>query len=104
MSSEVYAKIEQQCSWWDMFSRIVPVGGIMMFLAVWYIGRDLVETVIVTGIALICVTFAFWWYWSVRSIAHLARSNWLLHDKMKNIHQELCDAKQELRDIKNELK
>lgn len=104
MAGEVYAKIERQCTWWEIFSKVIPISGVIIFLAVWYVSRELIETVIATGISLMCVTFAIWWYWAINSVAHLARSNWIMHEKIKNIHEELCSARQELQDIKTSLK
>lgn len=104
MASDIYARIERQCGWWDVYARTVPVAGIIMFLIVWHLGHDLVDTLIATGTAMVCATFAVWWWWAVKSVAHLARSNWIMHEKLGDIHQELCDAKQELKNIKLELK
>lgn len=103
MTIHLYEAIEKQCSWWEMYARIVPVGGIMMFLLTWYISRNLSETIITTGIALLCITFAVWWYWAVVSIAKLARSNKVLLGKMQEIHSELCYARNELQSVKQGL-
>lgn len=104
MAAEIYAKIDRQCTWWDTFAKIVPVSGVMIFLTIWFIHRDITETIIVTGSSLICVTLALWWYWAVRSIAHLARSNWIMHEKLQDIHHELTQARHELQNIRTNLK
>lgn len=103
MVSNIYAKIERQCGWWDMFARTVPVGGIMIFMIVWLLHRDITETLIVTGLSVMCITLALWWYWAITSIAHLARSNFIIHDKLGNILQEIQATKHELQEIKKDV-
>lgn len=104
MAAEIYAKIQQQCGWWDTFAKIVPASGVMIFLIIWFVHRDVTETVIATGLSVMCITLALWWYWAVTSIAHLAHSNWLMHEKMSQIHRELTSARGELREIRSNLK
>jgi len=103
MAAEIYAKIERQCGWWEMYARVAPVASLMMFLIIWYFSRELVETVIVTGVALLCGTLVTWWYWAVRSVAQLARSNWIMHEKLGDIHQEIRYAKAELQELKKDV-
>ena len=104
MSAEIYAKINRQCTWWDTFAKIVPISGVMIFLIIWFVNHDVTEALVFTGLSVMCVTLALWWYWAVTSIAHLAHSNWVMHEKMHAIHQELTSARHELKDIRTSLK
>jgi hypothetical protein len=104
MSSEIYAKINQQCSWWEIFARVVPIGGVMIFIIMWTVSRNWTETLVATAITLICMTMVIWWYWAVISIGQLARSHWLMHEKLQDIHQELTSARQELQALKQNVK
>jgi hypothetical protein len=104
MAGEVYAKIERQCGWWEVYARTVPIAGIIMFLIVWHLGHDLIDTLIATGTAVICATFAVWWWWAVQSVAHLARSHWIMHEKIQDIHQELTSARQDLQALRQNVK
>lgn len=104
MAAEIYAKIDQQCGWWETFSKIVPVASTLMFVLAWYISRDLSETLLVTGIAFLCITVTVWWFWAVRSIGHLARVNYHMLSRMSEIHQELTSARKELQEMQTNVK
>ena len=103
MSSKLYKQIETQCTWWDMYGRIMPTASIIMVLILYLINGSFYESMLYTGITAFAVTMTVWWFWAVRSIGALAQSNWLLHQHTEEIVNELKHARHDLQEIKNQV-
>ncbi len=102
MSSKLYKQIETQCTWWDMYGRIMPTASIILILILYLINGSFYQSILYTGITAFAITMAVWWFWAVRSIGALAQSNWLLHKHTEEIVTELKHARRDLQEIRNQ--
>ena len=102
MSSKLYKQIETQCTWWDMYGRIMPTASIILILILYLVNGSFYQSMLYTGITAFAITMAVWWFWAVRSIGALAQSNWLLHKHTEEIVTELKHARRDLQEIRNQ--
>lgn len=103
MSSKQFKQIETQCTWWDMYGRIMPTACAILVAVLFLLDQGLYKSMIITGITLFAVTMAVWWYWAVRSIGILAQSNWIMHGHTEEIVRELQHARKDLQEIRRDL-
>ena len=102
MNSKLYKQIETQCTWWDMYGRIMPTASIILILILYLMNGSFYQSILYTGITAFAVTMAVWWFWAVRSIGALAQSNWLLHKHTEEIVTEIQHARRDLQEIRNQ--
>jgi hypothetical protein len=102
MSSKLFKQIETQCTWWDMYGRIMPTASIILILILYLLNGSFYQSILYTAITAFAITMAVWWFWAVRSIGILAQSNWLLHKHTEEIVTELKHARRDLQEIRNQ--
>jgi uncharacterized membrane protein YfbV (UPF0208 family) len=86
-----------------MYGRIMPTASIIMVLILYLINGSFYQSILYTAITAFAITMTVWWFWAVRSIGSLAKSNWLLHQHTEEIVNELKHARQDLREIRNQV-
>lgn len=92
--------IEQQTHKWDLYAKYFPLLSLVVVSSLWLTGLADINVVFYISLALIVLTSAVWWFWTIKTILHLLNSIQNTSKSFKWIQREFESLKHEIEKIK----
>ena len=92
----IISEILKQATWWDYFSRIVPLLFVIVSASFFFNHYTNLELLVWVGIIMFAVTSLIWWWWTLYNIYRLTK---ILDDSYENfvsVVEELSNLKDSL--------